>query len=281
LKNQPKTDSIMANKVVKTVFLSAMILVASVVVTYAQEAAEGSGQSSDPILDKTFAIDSLDFEMFGKYARDKKYYTSLKKRFEKNDETLSEFEFYVLYYGYVYRDDYTGGYGHLNWGGLMKQRRDKEAYALVKKALKTAPAIASYLETAMILAIRIGRPHKEINNLAWRLANILRRIKDFGDGTEQSPWIVASVADEYTIIRCLLQVNDIKGQSLQISPQGRPCDIIEIEPIETELFSGSNVWFDVSFPYVMFASPRHWAKQLTGEDVQTKQSELEINDYLR
>jgi hypothetical protein len=265
----------MANRVVKTVFLSAMILVATTVATYAQASAGDSGQSSDPTVEKTFAIDSTDFMMFGKYARDDEYYARLTERFEQNDETLSDLEFYVLYYGYVYRDDYTGGYGHLKWGRLLQQGRDSEAYDLVKDALKTAPAMVSYLETALTLAIRIGRPHEEKNNLAWRLANTLRRIQVLGKGTEQSPWIVASVADEYTIIRCLLQVNEIKGQSLKLNPQRQPCDIIEIEPVETKFFSGSEVWFDIKFPMPMFAAPRYWAKQLTGEDAQTEQSPTE------
>jgi hypothetical protein len=265
----------MANRVVKTVFLSAMILVASAVATYAQEPEGDSGQPTDPIMDEAFASGSLDFKVFGKYARNDEYYAGITQRFERNDGTLSLSDFLILYYGNVYRDDYAGGLGSLDWNELIRQGRDEEAYSKVKEALKTAPAMPNYLETALGLATRIGRPRKEITNLAWRLNSTLLIINALGDGTAQLPWIVTSVPDEYTLMRNMLGIKQIKAQSVKINDNGQTCDVIEIEPIETELFSGSELWFDVSFPFVMFASPRHWAKRLTGEDVSTEQSPTE------
>ena len=44
-----------------------------------------------------------------------------------------------------------------------------------------------------------------------------------------------------------------------------PYDKIDIEPLDTSDSKISEVWFDVSYPFTMLASPGHWAKKLTGE----------------
>lgn len=46
---------------------------------------------------------------------------------------------------------------------------------------------------------------------------------------------------------------------------GIPYDKIDIEPLDIPDSKISEVWFDVSYPFTMLASPGHWAKKLTGE----------------
>ena len=84
--------------------------------------------------------DGLDFMVFGRHARDDRYYGQLAERFEKADTTLFGSDFLVLYYGYAYRDEYDGGYGRDPWNEATKEKRYAEAYDALNSALKKAPA---------------------------------------------------------------------------------------------------------------------------------------------
>ena len=78
----------------------------------------GTSALAAPTADDPFAQDSvwqeatagegLDFMVFGRHARDDRYYGQLAERFEKADTTLFGSDFLVLYYGYAYRDEYDG-----------------------------------------------------------------------------------------------------------------------------------------------------------------------------
>ena len=60
-------------------------------------------------------------------------------------------------------------------------------------------------------------------------------------------------------------VRKVLGQQLIRKDDGIPYDKIDIEPLDTSDSKISEVWFDVSYPFTMLASPSHWAKKLTGE----------------
>lgn len=110
----------------------------------------GTSAMAAPTADDPFAQDSvwqeatagegLDFMVFGRHARDDRYYGQLAERFEKADTTLFGSDFLVLYYGYAYRDEYDGGYGRDPWNEATKEKRYAEAYDALNSALKKAPA---------------------------------------------------------------------------------------------------------------------------------------------
>ncbi|MDR1671795.1 MAG: DUF4919 domain-containing protein [Alistipes sp.] len=249
--------------------LIATLLLAFCLTAHAQQPEQGGQLSDDellaldPVLKEAVTADGVNLSVFGKYARDDDHYRRLAERFEQNDDTLLSSDIYTLYYGYVWRDEYNGGYTINDWSALIAEQRYSEAYDMVREALKEAPATPCYLETAFRLAVQLKRPEKEIRNIAWRLFKILHLIYSTGSGTGEEPWIVVNVADEYSLMRILLDVEQIKGQTVTTNEQGGKCDVIEVDPIDNAYFTGSEIWFDISFPFVMFNSPGHWAKQMS------------------
>ncbi len=223
---------------------------------------------NDPVWDEAIADGGISFKVFGRYARDNEHYRDLAERFERADTTLIWSDFLILYYGYAYRDEYTGGYGGTRsvWNALIKEKRHADAYDAVTSSLKNAPATPYYLADALNLAYQLERPAEEIHNLEWRMYVLLDCIYALGDGTREHPWPIINVSDEYTLMYNYLGVQQVKGQTLINTDDGITCDRMEIEPVDNDYFTGSEVWFDVDFPFPMMVSPQHWANKLTGKE---------------
>ena len=146
---------------------------------------------------------------------------------------------------------------------MAKKQYDK-AYAQVRKALQQAPATPHLLNDAIRIARALGRPDEEIRNLAWRRNILLIWICASGDGTAEHPFVVVNTQDEYTLAYGLLRVREVRSQTPE--PRGTTfCDRLEIEPVDNELFSGSEIWFDCTYPLPIPAEPHKWAKELRDE----------------
>lgn len=220
----------------------------------------GDPFAQDSVWQEATAGEGLDFKVFGRHARDDKYYGQLAERFEKADTTLFGSDFLVLYYGYAYRDEYDGGYGVDPWNEATKEKRYTEAYDALNSALKKAPATPHALSDALWIARELGRPDEEVQRLEWRLYALLTWISLLRDGSEQYPAVVVNVRDEYTFMYDYMGVRQVLGQQLIRKDDGIPYDKIDIEPLDTSDSKISEVWFDVSYPFTMLASPGHWAK---------------------
>ena len=220
----------------------------------------------DKVWQEATAKGGFDFRILGQYARDNDYYGSLAERFEQADTTLFGSDLLVLYYGYAYRDEYDGGYGGQLWKASMKEGKLDEAYKLLGGALKKAPATPHILADAFRVAIELKRPDEEIRSLQWRLGTLLGWVQALGDGSKEAPISVINVVDEYTFMYDFLGVAQVKGQSLLKNDNGVLCDRMEVVPGEGSYFTGSEIWFDVTFPITMLDSPRHWAKKLAKKE---------------
>jgi hypothetical protein len=66
---------------------------------------------------------------------------------------------------------------------------------------------------------------------------LLLGIQGSGDGSEQSPFVVSCLSDEYDLLMCMGK--QVRGQGL--GGNGRACDRLTCE-------DGSVVWFDISAP---------------------------------
>ena len=136
----------------------------------------------------------------------------------------------------------AGSDGRDSWNEATKEKRYTEAYDALNSALKKTPATPHALSDAL---------------LTW--------ISLLGEGSEQYPAVVVNVRDEYTFMYDYMGVRKVLGQQLIRKDDGIPYDKIDIEPLDTSDSKISEVWFDVSYPFTMLASPGHWAKKLTGE----------------
>ncbi len=218
----------------------------------------------DPVWQEALADGTLDMRVFGRYARDERRYRTLAERFERADTTLRGSDLFILYYGHAYRNAYDGGYAAQPWRESMAKKQYDKAYAQVRKALRQAPATPHLLNDAIRIARALGRPDEEIRNLAWRRNILLIWICASGDGTAERPFVVVNTQDEYTLAHGLLRVREVRSQTPE--PRGTTfCDRLEIEPVDNELFSGSEIWFDCTYPLPMPAEPHKWAKELRDE----------------
>lgn len=159
----------------------------------------------------------------------------------------------------------TGATAGIRGTKRPKEKRYAEAYDALNSALKKAPATPHALSDALWIARELGRPDEEVQRLEWRLYALLTWISLLGDGSEQYPAVVVNVRDEYTLMYDYMGVRQVLGQQLIRKDDGIPYDKIDIEPLDTPDSKISEVWFDVSYPFTMLASPGHWAKKLTGE----------------
>lgn len=231
----------------------------------ASSAQELSAQSvSDPLWQQATAGGALDLRVFGRAARDVRNYDNLASRFEAADTTLVLGDLLTLYYGAAYRDGYDGGYDRAV-SRREKERDPERAYRRCTEALALHPASPGILGDAIDLAERTQRPKEEIERLQWRRRMLLWAIYALGDGSQEHPYIVMAVSDEYQMMYHLLGVGRVVDQSLVRSADATPCDRIKIDGCDTALFNGTEIWFDVSYPIVMLSRPKHWAKRLEAE----------------
>lgn len=80
------------------------------------------------------------------------------------------------------------------------------------------------------------------------------------------PIPVVNVVDEYTYMYNMLGIAQVKGQKLVKNDHNVMCDCMEVVPAENAYFTGTEIWFDVSFPITMLESHRHWAKKLAKKE---------------
>lgn len=213
----------------------------------------------DSVFQEVIADGTFNFSILGKYARNEHYYQERVERFERADTTLLGSDFLVLYYGYAYRDEYDGGYSISPWGALMnKKQRYEEAYGMILNALKTNPASLYLIRDALRTGRAAGKSDQELFTLGWRLSALMYWISIWGDGTQQSPYLIISVGDEYAFMSEHLGVQKITNRELVMTNE-KPCDKMHVVMMKGAPFSGSEVWFDISYPYVMLRSPQHWA----------------------
>lgn len=267
----------------KQLFLSIVLPAVFMLPTMAQQPEQNEALQERPdsvaqgtLFDEQFAQDKVwqefytdsmfNFRVLGRYARDEQNYRQLVARFERADTSLFCSDFYVLYYGYAYRDEYTGGYSASPWRDLMKKGRNEEAYKMVCAKLKTDPASLSLLSDAYFAAIEAKRPAEEIDILSARFFTLAWWIRLLGTGHKESPYNVVSVSDEYAFMNYHLGVGEVRMQSLHFDERGHALDRMEITPIDNTYFSGDAVWFDIQYSYVMLGSPNHWAKLITEEE---------------
>lgn len=220
----------------------------------------------DTVWQEAVEKEGFDFRVLGRYARDDAYYGRLTERFERADTTLFGSDFLVLYYGYAYRDEYDGGYGTGPWKQSIREEKYDEAYAMIVGALKKAPATPHLLSEALQLALATNRPEEEIRSLQWRLGALLGWMSMLGNGTRELPIPVVNVIDEYTYMYDMLGIARLKGQELVKNDHNVMCDRMEVVPAENAYFTGSEIWFDITFPITALESPRHWAKKLAKKE---------------
>lgn len=216
----------------KRLLLSAIVIMLSGFAAFAQ---------STPESDET-----IDLKKIERIAKKKKAYRALVKRFEAADSTLTTNECMTVYLGTAFQKGYTGGYGiDSNIDELFKSGNYKELYTACQERLAIAPTdlrTTRYMWYAIINTK--GKEIDESKLYLHRAYCMLRAIIKSGKGTEDSPWIVITVKDEYELMD-FFNVKGQKGQKL-LNLNGKYCDLIEFEMCRIPDIT--QMYFDVSLP---------------------------------
>lgn len=219
-----------------------------------REPADTVGQSDslknpavvDSVWLEATAKDVLNFRVFGRYARDDDRFEELERRFEAADTTLLPSDLYTLYYGSAYRSDYTGGYDASIDRKEMKED-PQGSYDLCLEKLQLYPTSLQLLASLYTLAWTLGHDEAELDRIWWRYMAIMETISSTGDGSEEYPYVVIQVSDEYEVVYNLLDVKSVTGQSLRWQKKV-PFDVLQVVPETDAAFQGREVWFDIYYP---------------------------------
>lgn len=192
---------------------------------------------------------SLDFDSIGVWAADGKTYEALAARFENGDTTLNYTQLATLYYGMAFRPNYTGFYGD-RIPDRKRTARLKAGYRMCMQKLAEYPASPYFLNCAVQIAERMGKGGVQTERLWWRLYGMLSVILTSGNGTMEAPFVVLDIMDEYETVWKMLGVVGVKRMFFYgDNHKGRTIEYLEVETGESSSFEGSEVWFDVDFPF--------------------------------
>ena len=173
---------------------------------------------------------------------DPQLYPSLESRFLRVDEELAVKDLRILYYGKVFRDDYSP-YKQFEWTAGINKIMSMEAVkpAVLKKELKNIDQAISdnpvSLECILIKYVicnkLFGIDSKELEYAAMQATMLLDAILSTGDGqSKESAIHVITTSDEHT----LMQIAGIswKSQSL-LENEGQFYDCFELSDNPTAL----------------------------------------------
>ncbi len=192
-----------------------------------------------------------DFKSIENIVKDKNsvfYYPHLIKRYKENDTTLSDKDYFMLYYGYFFNDDSSSSaFAELSEvNDSIRALRSRELSSMEdwKKLIHYSEQFLEQspfsLETLYMLYVgyqKTGAAGKS-RMYEHKLAGIVRAILSTGDGaTEESGYFVLQVADEYAMISLL--GFEYGGQQSLTAQQ---CDYLTLKDNESHV---KGIYFDV------------------------------------
>jgi len=168
------------------------------------------------------------------------YYPKLLSRFEAFDSTFTLDEYRMLYFGFVFNENYSVFMDDKS--AEIQTQIDSGNYAeanrLCDSILAKVPILlrVNYLKGYCLYSQ--NKNDSLIQKYGNRYYSLIEAIISTGDGKEcKSGYKVIFIADEYEIIYKYLDIEEFKGQYLS-----RPCDILEVKP--SKKFKSKMVYFD-------------------------------------
>lgn len=170
------------------------------------------------------------------------YYPKLLQRFNAFDTTLSNAEYRLLYYGFVFQSEYQG-YNDMKEKEIrefINDKKYKRAIALCDSVLATIPISLSanyYRGLSMFLSDSTDLSYTKFRDRYYLL---LDAIYSSGDGlTCETAFKTIFVSDEYEFMYNYLEIEDVGTQSLTGN-----CDLFEVST--SRYFEKERLYFDTS-----------------------------------
>jgi hypothetical protein len=170
------------------------------------------------------------------------YYPKLLERFSQFDGSLTLQQYRLLYFGFVFQDEYDG-YND-NKSKEIRQLLEKKDY---KKTIKLCDEVLKDLPVSLTVnylkAVALQRKDEKDTTAAKymnRYNHLADAILSSGNGLEcKTAYKTIFVDDEYDLIYKYFEVEKFYGQSLEM-----PCDVLKISP--SEKFNHGEIYFDTS-----------------------------------
>lgn len=151
-------------------------------------------------------VDFNEVERITKNERSDFFYPDLMKRYVDNDTALSSFDYFFLYYGYIYSKDYNPYSVSKKKEKLIKYIKERNYKKIIKtgeKMLKKDPLNLEVL-FSMFMSYMETKQKSKADIYAHKYYKIIRTILDSGDGkAEESAFVVTKVRDEYEVLSVL------------------------------------------------------------------------------
>lgn len=198
------------------------------------------------------SFEPIDLDAIEQIAKNKASYRALVKRFERGDSTLTSRDYAAVYFGAAFQSGYTGGYGENSELSRLAEENDYEAlYKVCEEKLSNNPANIRATRYMIMSAIGLkGENSAEVDLYLFRFWKLLDAVVSSGKGTEESPWMVIAVDDEYEMMKYYLEVQEKKENAL-VDCNGKPCDKIVFE--KCMLPGVTQIYFDVSLPLIAYS----------------------------
>ena len=167
---------------------------------------------------------------------------------DKIDTTMTWKERILAYYGQSYLTPNTEIKDGISLDQLMKIGNYEECLAKSKELLKTNPVSLKALSSAAFSISRMSKDSTRHYNVSMedgqvyfnRMFRIFNTIATTGNGSEDKPFYVTAVSDEYVFMRYYLELWEISQQSYT----GK-LDIIELKET-SKYYNQKKICFEVS-----------------------------------
>ena len=167
----------------------------------------------------------------------------------KPDTAMTWNERILAYYGQSFLTPFSDLSGSRDLNDLIKEGKYDECLAGAKELLKKDPVnLDALFKAGSAISMMVEESTKQSNVTAddardyfMRMFLILATIDHTGDGTEERPFSVTAVSDEYLFMRYYLDIWKIESQFLT----NKQCDGFNLKETNDN-YSRKQIFFDVS-----------------------------------
>ena len=188
----------------------------------------------------------IDYKKMGEYLHNHAdAFKTLLEEMIKDSSNLNRPDYVLAYYCM----SFTKGFmATLGCDGYLSDLLKKEQYdQLLKDAnqiLSINPLCCPALSRAWIACQRSNKSEAETKHYSERLMNILEAINFTGDGTEQNPFYVTCLADEYEFMQQYLDLWDYEKHEL-VHDEKHICDKFSLKNLSGQ-YARYEIYFEIS-----------------------------------
>ncbi len=188
----------------------------------------------------------FDLSLVEDMVREGDEYDRLLQRMRDGDKTLTTTDYRYLYYGFQFRDEYTGNLDTIHYyiGELVEQKRFVRAYEASKKALELNPVSLRLLLYSIQSGREIGISPDELSLYTQPFLEITYVISLSGTGkSERAAFKALSITDEYVMMQFYFGITEVIDSEI-IEHGGRIYDCFHINP--TPEYNSNRIYFDIT-----------------------------------